>query len=58
VLASWKKLAAPKENGGWGLKNLFLFSKALAAKKCMEVGTRRRIVGLGNQSQVFVPKHS
>jgi hypothetical protein len=25
-------LVVPKENGGWGLKNLFLFSKALAAK--------------------------
>jgi hypothetical protein len=32
VLASWKKMALPKANGGWGLKNTFLFSKALAAK--------------------------
>jgi hypothetical protein len=32
VLASWKKLALPKAFGGWGLKNPFLFSKALAAK--------------------------
>jgi hypothetical protein len=31
-LASWKNLALPKENGGWGLKNPFLFSKALATK--------------------------
>jgi hypothetical protein len=32
VLASWKKLALPKSIGGWGLKNPFLFSKALATK--------------------------
>jgi hypothetical protein len=33
VLVSWKKLALPKANGGWGLKNnIFLFSKALATK--------------------------
>jgi hypothetical protein len=32
VSASWKKLAIPKDLGGWGLKNIFLFSKALAAK--------------------------
>jgi len=28
----WEKIAQPKEKGGWGLKNIFLFSKALAAK--------------------------
>jgi hypothetical protein len=32
VLASWKKLVAPKYKDGWGLKNIFLFSKALVAK--------------------------
>jgi hypothetical protein len=31
-LASWKKLAPPKVNGGWGLKKPFLFSKSLIAK--------------------------
>jgi hypothetical protein len=25
VLVSWKKLALPKAQGGWGLKNIFLF---------------------------------
>jgi hypothetical protein len=29
---SWEVLVAPKLLGGWGLKNIFLFSKALAAK--------------------------
>jgi len=29
---SWKRIAIPKGLGGWGLKNIFLFSKALAAK--------------------------
>jgi hypothetical protein len=28
----WDLLARPKALGGWGLKNIFLFSKALAAK--------------------------
>jgi len=28
----WKRIAVPKGLGGWGLKNIFLFSKALAAK--------------------------
>jgi len=28
----WEKIAVPKALGGWGLKNIFLFSKALAAK--------------------------
>jgi hypothetical protein len=32
ALASWKKLSLPKEKGGWGLKNPFLFSKSLATK--------------------------
>jgi hypothetical protein len=29
---SWEKLFVPKSLGGWGLKNIFLFSKSLAAK--------------------------
>lgn len=32
VLASWSKLAIPKATGGWGLENIFPFSKALATK--------------------------
>jgi len=28
----WEKIAIPKALGGWGLKNIFLFVKALAAK--------------------------
>jgi hypothetical protein len=30
--AKWDRLARPKALGGWGLKNIFLFSKALATK--------------------------
>ena len=29
---NWKRIATPKGLGGWGLKDIFLFSKALAAK--------------------------
>ena len=32
ALANWKTLAKPKKLGGWGIKNIDLFSKALAAK--------------------------
>lgn len=28
----WNRLAMPKLQGGWGLKTIFMFSKALAAK--------------------------
>jgi len=31
-LISWNKIAKPKKMGGWGLKNIFTFGKALAAK--------------------------
>jgi hypothetical protein len=37
VLASWKQSIVPKENGGWGLKNPFFFSKALAAKNVWRI---------------------
>jgi hypothetical protein len=32
VLASCKRLATLKKLGGWGLKNIYLFSKDLVAK--------------------------
>jgi hypothetical protein len=32
--SKWDNIALPKSLGGWGLKNIFLFSKALAAKAC------------------------
>jgi hypothetical protein len=51
-LASWKKLAIPKENGGWGLKNPFLFSKALATKNVW-----RLIQGIGLWVQVIKSKY-
>ena len=31
-LASWTTIARPKLPGGWGLKNISYFGKALAAK--------------------------
>ena len=30
--ARWEHIALPKSIGGWGLKNIFLFSRAFAAK--------------------------
>ena len=32
VWVRWEKIAVPKALGGWGLKNIFLFAKALGAK--------------------------
>jgi hypothetical protein len=32
VLVSWKHLIVLKKLGGWGLKNIFLFYKVVAAK--------------------------
>lgn len=31
-MVKWRKLTKPKEDGGWGLKNIHLFRMALAAK--------------------------
>jgi hypothetical protein len=39
-LISWNKIAKPKKMGGWGIKNIFTFGKALAAKslwRCLMV---------------------
>jgi hypothetical protein len=35
----WDRLARPKALGGWGLKNIFIFSKALAEKACWRLFT-------------------
>ena len=32
ALVKWKTLAMPKNLGGWGIKNIDMFTKALAAK--------------------------
>jgi hypothetical protein len=31
-LVDWKRIAKPKKKGGWGIKNIFYFGKALLAK--------------------------
>jgi hypothetical protein len=52
VLISWKNLALPKAFGGWGLKNTFLFSKALAEKNVW-----RLIQGTGLWAHVVRAKY-
>jgi hypothetical protein len=32
-LINWKKIAKPKKDGGWGIKNIFSFGKSLAEKR-------------------------
>jgi hypothetical protein len=39
-LVSWNQLAKPKKMGGWGIKNIYTFGKALATKslwRCLMV---------------------
>jgi hypothetical protein len=39
-LLSWQKITKPKKDGGWGIKNIYTFGKALAAKnlwRCLMV---------------------
>jgi hypothetical protein len=52
VLSSWKRLAIPKSQGGWGLKNIFMFSKALATKNVW-----RLVQGFGLWAQVTKDKY-
>jgi hypothetical protein len=39
-LCNWETIAKPKKVGGWGLRNLFLFNKALAANTLWRVLTK------------------
>lgn len=41
--ASWDKIALPKKWGGWGMKNIEIFSSALAAKLGWNVLTSRNL---------------
>jgi hypothetical protein len=36
-LLSWKKIAKPKKDGGWGIKNIYTFGKAWLQKVFGEV---------------------
>jgi hypothetical protein len=36
-LISWKNIAIPKAQGGWGLKNIFIFSKDLSTKNVFQL---------------------
>jgi hypothetical protein len=33
ALVKWKNIAKPKKDSGWGIKNIYLFGKALATKR-------------------------
>jgi hypothetical protein len=39
-LCSWEHLAKPKQLGGWGIQNIHLFNKALAANSLWRVLTK------------------
>jgi hypothetical protein len=42
-LCNWETIARPKKAGGWGLRNLFFFNKALAANTLWRVLTKAGI---------------
>jgi hypothetical protein len=52
VWVTWNYIAIPKGQGGWGIKNIHLFSKALATK-CVW----RLIEGKGLWCQVITQKY-
>jgi hypothetical protein len=37
----WKEVAQPKYEGGWGMKNIHLFGKALTPKRLWRVTTKK-----------------
>jgi hypothetical protein len=51
-LSKWKNIAIPKENGGWGIRNIFWFAKSLAAKSCW-----RGLFGNSLWSQILKGKY-
>jgi hypothetical protein len=53
TLVKWKRVALPKDMGGWGIKDLSLFSKALSAK-CVW----RLITVDGLWTQVMIQKYT
>jgi hypothetical protein len=42
-LCSWDLLAKPKQKGGWGIRNIFHFNRALAANSLWRVLTKEGI---------------
>jgi hypothetical protein len=51
-LANWKKIARPKDNGGWGIRNLYWFAQSLSSKSCL-----RGIFGKGLWNLVLKKKY-
>jgi len=47
-LVKWKKIAKPKEMGGWGLKNIGPFGKSLAAMCVRRDLYQKRTYGIGS----------
>jgi hypothetical protein len=44
-LVKWSKIARPKDYGGWGIHNLFWFSKALASKSLWRLLSNKMLWG-------------
>ena len=51
-LSKWQNIASPKENGGWGIRNIFWFANSLVAKSCW-----RGLFGNSLWSQILERKY-
>jgi hypothetical protein len=49
----WEKIVVPKALGGWGLKNIFLFSKALAAKGGWRILNSTSLWTKGSSAKIY-----
>ena len=51
-LTKWKNISKPKDNGGWGIQNIFWFAQSLVAKSCW-----RGLFGKGLWNRVLKKKY-
>jgi hypothetical protein len=49
----WDRIATPKSLGGWGLKNIFSFSKALAAKCTWRLIKTYKSLDTGSSPKIY-----
>jgi hypothetical protein len=52
-LVKWNTLTKPKKDGGWGIKNIFLFGRALAAKNLWQLLFNKKLWGKTMHEKYF-----
>jgi hypothetical protein len=53
-LVKWNTLAKPKKDGGWGLKNIYLFGQALIAKSVWQTMFNEGLWGRNMKKKYFI----